>query len=55
MQSVPRSITYDPDLEILVINPIAELVRCNNNNNNNDNDNGNDNNNNNHHEVSRVT
>jgi hypothetical protein len=53
MQSVPRSITYDPDLEILVINPIAELVRCNNNNN--DNDNGNDNDNNNHNEVSRVT
>eukprot|EP01043_Picozoa_sp_COSAG02_P052637 COSAG02_NODE_5701_length_4110_cov_2.049115_4_plen_85_part_00 len=28
MQSVPRSISYDPELEILVINPIVELVRC---------------------------
>ncbi len=29
MQSVPRSISYDPELEILVINPIAEVVRGN--------------------------
>ena len=28
MQSVPRSISYDPELEILVINPIAEVVGC---------------------------